>query len=194
MYLLEMEVEALGDDSQFGHILFQTSWMRTDEVGDDLLMQVLFLIDAIEDTLEIVELLEGGFSHESQDPVAGVLGSHLQSATDVTADKFPSILACSLVGIIVRAMVEQQVIAHTTSDEALLDARDTVYSMIDVEQTSMAGVKVGTDGRMDATGPTALLAGSLVASSHTVHIGRGPSEVGEVTLEVGHGHHLSHLF
>ena len=74
--LFELEVEMLGDDSQLGHIRLRTPWMAGDEIGDDLLVEMLLAIDAVEDALELVELLERGFAHEVQHAVAGVFRSN----------------------------------------------------------------------------------------------------------------------
>ena len=59
--------------------------MRTDEVGDELLIQTVLAIDAVEDALEFLELLERRLPHEFENPVAGVLRRHFQSAADVSA-------------------------------------------------------------------------------------------------------------
>lgn len=58
LHLFEMEVEFLGDHSQFRHILGSASGMRADEVGDELLAQSLGTVDAVEDGLEALKLLE----------------------------------------------------------------------------------------------------------------------------------------
>ena len=76
LHLFEVEVETLGDDGELGHVLLQTSGMGGDEVGDDLLMEPFFAVDAVEESLELVELLEGGFAHEVEHTVAGVLRCH----------------------------------------------------------------------------------------------------------------------
>ena len=92
LHLFEMEVELFGKHGKFGHVFFQTAGVGGDEVRDDLLAEILLAIDAVEDTLEGVELLEGGLAHESEHTVAGVLGSHLQSSADVSADEFAGVL------------------------------------------------------------------------------------------------------
>ncbi len=56
--LLEMDAEVAGLDGQLGHVDLAASGMRGDEVGDKLLAQVLPGVDAVEDGLELVELLE----------------------------------------------------------------------------------------------------------------------------------------
>lgn len=61
--LFQMEVKVLGDDSQFGHVLFTASRMAADEVGDNLLIEILFTVDAVELALELIELLERGLAH-----------------------------------------------------------------------------------------------------------------------------------
>ena len=40
--------------------------MAGDEVGDNLLVEVLLAIDAVEDVLELVKLLERWFAHETE--------------------------------------------------------------------------------------------------------------------------------
>ena len=60
-----MEVQLFGDDSQLRHILLLAAWVGGDEVGDDLLVQVLLAVDTVEDAFELIELLERGFAHES---------------------------------------------------------------------------------------------------------------------------------
>ncbi len=62
--------------------------------------------------------------------------------------------------------------------------------MVDIEQGSMARIKIRTDLGMDAAGTATLFAGLLVSTCHAVHIGRGSAQVGEIALEVGHLHHL----
>ena len=74
-----MEVELLGDDGELCHIFLMTAWVRRDEVGDDLLPEVLFTIDAVELAFELIELLERGLAHEMQHTVAGMFGGYLQA-------------------------------------------------------------------------------------------------------------------
>ena len=66
----------LGDDSQLCHIGLRATWVAGDEIRDDLLVEMLLAIDAVEDALELVELLERGFAHEVQHAVAGVFRSN----------------------------------------------------------------------------------------------------------------------
>ena len=64
LYLLQLEVQLLGLDCQLCHICFRTTRMAGDEVGDYLLVEMLLAIDAVEDALEVVELLERRLAHE----------------------------------------------------------------------------------------------------------------------------------
>jgi len=194
LHLFQVEVEALGDDGQLGHVLLAAAGVGGDEVGDDLLVKVLLAVDAVELALEVVELLEGRLAHEVEHTVAGVLRCHLQSSAYMTGDKLPCVFLGRTVGLLVLAAVEKQVIAHTAAYEAALDARHGVYGVVDVEQSTVIGVEVRTDLRMDTTGTTAFLTSIEVAAVHTIHIGRGSAEVGEVALEVGHRDHLTNLF
>ncbi len=194
LYLLQMEVEMLGDDCQFSHILLTAAGVTADEVGNDLLAEVLFAVDAVKHPLELIELLERGLPHQIEHTVAGMLRGHLQTTADMTADELAGIFLSSTVGGLVLAAVDKQVVADAATDEAALDTGQTVDSMVNVEQTAVVGIKVRTDLRMDATGTATLLTGIKVTAVHAVHIGRWTAEVGEVTLEVGHLDHLFHLF
>ena len=193
LHLLEVEVEALGDDGELGHIGLFASRVGTDEIGDDLLAEVLFAVDAVEDALELFEELERGFAHVHEDAVGGVLGCHFQSAADVLADELAGVGPGGLVDLLVGAAVEQQVVAHAAANETLLDAGQGVNGVVDVEQGCVVGVEVGTDGGMDARGAPAALTCLEVAAAHAVHIGRGSAEVGEVAFEVGQLGHLPDL-
>ena len=194
LYLLQMEVEMLGDDCQFSHILLTAAGVTADEVGNYLLAEVFLAVDAVEHSLEFIELLERGLAHQIEHTVAGMFRGHLQTTADMTADELVGIFLSCTVGGLVLAAVDKQVIADAATDEATLDTGQAVDGMVNVEQTAMVGIKVRTDLRMDATGPAALLAGIEVAAVHAVHIGRWSTEVREVSLEVGHLDHLLHLF
>ena len=56
--LFQMKVELLGEYCQFGHVFLMTARVAGDEVGDDLLVQMLLAVDAVEHALELVELLK----------------------------------------------------------------------------------------------------------------------------------------
>ena len=92
-----MKIESFGDNGKFGHVFSRTSGMAADKVGDDLLTQVFFAVDAVEDALKLFELLKRRFAHNAQYPIAGVLGGYFQAATYVLGDK----LACVLCGAFV---------------------------------------------------------------------------------------------
>ena len=103
LYLLEMEIEVLGNHCQFGHILFLTAWVAGDEVGNDLLAKTLLAINLIEDSLELVELLERGLAHEVEYTIAGVLGSYLESTRNMTGNQLAGVLHSSLIAGLVLA-------------------------------------------------------------------------------------------
>ena len=56
--LFQLEIHALGEDGQLGHVLLVASRMAADEVGDDLLAQSVLAVDAVEDALEVAEEAE----------------------------------------------------------------------------------------------------------------------------------------
>ena len=192
--LFKLESELAGEAGQLGHILLMTARMTGDEVGDDLLVQALLATDAVEDALEVIELLERGFAHEVEHTVAGVLWGNLQTAADVAGDEFTCILAGSLVGCFVLAVIKQQVVAHAAADEALLDARQGIDGTVDIDQARVVGVEVRTYLRMDAAGALTAFAGVDIASVHAVHVGRRTAEVAEIAFEIRHLDDLLHLF
>ena len=57
--------------------------------------------------------------------------------------------------------------------------------MVDVEQGGVVGVEVLAYVGMDAGGTFALVTQVEVLAVHGVHVGRGTTEVTEVTFEVG---------
>lgn len=65
LHLLKVKVQVFGDDCELGHVLFLTARMTTYKVRYDLLFQSLLLIDAVEDALELIELLKRWLAHES---------------------------------------------------------------------------------------------------------------------------------
>ena len=103
--LFKLEVEMFGDDSQLGHIGLTASWMAGDEVGNNLLVEMLLAIDAVEDALEVVELLERGLAHQVKDALAGMFWRYLQSAADMAGYQFAGIVHGRLVGCLVLALI-----------------------------------------------------------------------------------------
>ena len=122
-----------------------------------------------------------------------MLGSHLQPSAHMVLDEFACIAMVHLINIYIACVMQNEVVADTTSDEALLDSFDRIYSVIDVEQGTVVGIQVGADLRVDARGFLASLANLEVLSVHAVHIGTWTSQVADVTAEVGHRYNLSYL-
>ena len=193
LHLFQSEIQLFGFGSQFGHVFGCASRVGRDEVGDDLLLQPTFAVDTVEDAFEVVELLERGLSHQVQHAVGSVLRCYFQAAGDVPCDEFASIEFGSAVDVLVLRAMQQQVITHTATDEALLDARQCINGSINVEQRSVVGVQIFANGRMNARGTFAALAQAFVASLHAIHIGRRAAEVAEITFEVGHVGDLLHF-
>ena len=193
MHLFELEVETLGDDGKLGHVLLAASGMAADEVRDDLLAQATLEVDAVEDTLEVAELLEGRFAHELEHGVGHMFGCHLQSSADMTLDELACVFVGSAVDRLVLAAVEQEVVAHAAAYIATSDIGQGIDTAVDVDKSTVVGIEVRTDGGMYAAGTGTALACLLVASAHAIHVGRRSAEVGEIAFEVGHLSHLLHL-
>ena len=189
-----MEVQALGDYRQLCHILFMTARMRTDEVWNDLLVETLFLVDLVKDALELVEQIERWLAHELQDLRTGMFRRHLQSAAHMLGNQLAGVFPCRLVHLLVLALVQQQVVANTTAYEALLDSRQGIHGMVNLQQLAVVGIEVRTNLRVHARWALAHLARLLVLAMHAVHVGRRTAQVAQIALEIRHFYDFLHLF
>ena len=194
LHLFQVEVQPFGDDRQFRHVFFGASGVAADEVGDELLAQVQFAVQAVEDAFEFVELLERGLAHDVQYPQACMFGCYLQASAYMFHDEFAGVFGGTPVYGGVFAFVQEQVVAHAASDKAFFDARHRVHAAVDVQQRAVVGVQVRADFRMHARGALAFPAEGLVRAVHGVHICRGASQVAQVSLEVGHLGNGFHFF
>ena len=140
-----MEVEVFGYHRKLCHVLWMATRVRTDEIRDYLLSKSFFFVYLVEDALELIEQFERWFAHELQHTVGGVLWCYLQSSADMFCDKLACVLTCCLVALLVFALVQQQVVTHTTSYEALLYLWKGVNGMIDVEKFAVVGDEVRTN-------------------------------------------------
>ena len=194
LHLFEVEIEFLRGDGQLRHVLGAAARVGADEVGDELLAQAALAVDLVEASFEVVEQAERGLAHELEHAVGGVLRCYLEASADVARDEFACVVGCGAVEGFVLPVVEQQVVAHAASDEALLDIGQGIDSAIDVEQGTMVAVEVGADLRVYARRTVATLAGFRVLASHSVHVRRGTAEVGKVATEawqLGDGLHFA---
>ena len=166
-----MEIEALGDDRKLRHVLLTTAGMRADEIRDYLLTQVFLGVDAVENLLELFKERERRLAHEPQHTIRRVLWSHLQTAADMFANQLAGVLARCGVGLLVLALVQQQVVAHATANETLLYARQGIDGMIHLKQPCVVGYQVGAHLRVDARRALAHGARLRVAPVHAVHVG-----------------------
>ena len=188
-----MEVELLGDNRKLSHILLTTSRMRTYKVRNNLLAEVFLLVYLVEDALEFLKQCERWLAHEFKHSIRSVLRSYLQASADMLAYKFASVLSSGSIRLLILALVQEQIVAHTTTNEALLNARQRVYRMIYFEQWRMIGYKIWTYLRIYARRTLAHGAGLRILAVHTIHVGRRPAEVGQIPLKVGHFHYLLHF-
>ena len=133
LYLFKLVAHLACKTGQLGHIILMTTWVAGDEVGDNLLVEMLFTIDAVEDALEFVELLERRFAHQRQYTIGSMLWSHLQTSADMILDEFARVLHSGLVRLLVLAAIQQEVVTHTTADKTLLDIWQGIDSTIDFQ-------------------------------------------------------------
>ena len=99
LHLFEVEVELLGFGSQLCHVGQRASGVTADEVGDELVVEMLFATDAVEESFEIVEEPEGRLAHEVEHLFGGVLGSHFQSSAHMSGDELAGVLTGGLVDV-----------------------------------------------------------------------------------------------
>ena len=189
-----MEIQSFGDDRQLSHVGFLAAWMTADKIRYELLAHVLLAVDTVEDAFELLELLEGRLSHQIEHLVGSVFRRHLQSSAYMFADQLAGILPCCLITLLILAVVQQKVVAHTAADETLLYLRQGIHSMVNIQQGRVVGVQIRTDLRMDAGRTLAFLTGKEVATMHAVHVGRRTAQIAEVAFEVVHLGYLSYLF
>ena len=62
-----------------------------------------------------------------------MFGCYFQSAAHVLHNQFAGVFGIGFVGFWIACVVQQEVVAHTAADEALLDARECINGAIDVE-------------------------------------------------------------
>lgn len=181
--LFEFEIEVVGLGGEHCHIYFAAARVAGDEVWDELLVEAVLAVDVVELAHELVEEGERGFAHDVEDGIGGVFGGYLEAARDVVGDELLDVGLMALLLVGRGVVVEEHIVAHTAADERLLDGWNGVDFLIEAEQAGVVGIHVLTDLWEDAGGAGALLAQLDIAPPHSVHIGGGSAEVGEIALE-----------
>ena len=118
-----------------------TARMRTDEVWNDLLVETLFLVNLVKDALELVEQIERRLAHELQNLRTGMLRCYLQSAAHMLGNQLAGVFPCRLIHLLILALVQQQVVTHTTAYKALLDTRQGIHGMVNLQQLAVGGIE-----------------------------------------------------
>ena len=193
LHLFEVEIKFFGDSRQFCHIFLGATWVRRNEVRNDLLLQSVFLVQAVENGLELVEQIERGFAHQVEHFVAGVLRRHFQAARHMEANQFLIVLAIHLVHLLVAGFVHRKVVAHAAADKRLFHLRHRIHGVVDVEQGAVVGVQIAAWLGVQTRWASAALAPLQVFAVHTIHIGARSAQVADISLEIVHRHHLLHL-
>ena len=144
LHLLQVEIQAFGDDGQLCHVFLMATGMAGDEIRDELLAESCLLIDAVEQLLERLEQAERRLAHDAEHAVGGMFGSHLETPANVAGNELARIVASGFIqfGILVR--VQEQVIAHATPDERLLDARQGIHGPVNVGTSFRPALSCGT--------------------------------------------------
>lgn len=143
--LLETEIESFGYCREFRHVFGCASWVAADEVWYNLLVEVFPVVYFVKYALESEELFERWFAHEFQNTVGSMFGCHLQTSAHMSAYQFTSVFPVVFVDRFIIGLVEQKVIAHSATYEALLYALYGIDTAVNVEQRPVVSVEVLAD-------------------------------------------------
>ncbi len=193
LHLLKVEIQLTRLNCQLGHVDFRAPGVRRNEVGNELLTQVLTLIQSVEYAFKIVEQRKRRLAHHIEHLVLGVLRGHFQSTAHMVAYQFLVISAVHGINAFVAGLVHRQVVAHTATNKRLLHLGQRIHSMIHVEQGRMVVVQVRAWLGVQAAGAHTFAAQIFIASAHTIHISRRSAKVGDVAFETFHLRHSLHL-
>ena len=150
LYLLQLEVKALGLNCKFSHILLMAAGMTAYKVRYELLSQSSLLVNALEYFCKLLELLERRLTHKLKHIVRCVFGGNLKTSAHMLCYQFLCVLLRSLVVFLVLAAIQKKVVTNTAADEALLYSFQCIYGMIYFKQLAMVCIQVGTNVRIDA--------------------------------------------
>ena len=164
------------------HLPLGASRMRGDEVGDQLIGQLLPAANAVEIRVELFEQGERRFAHQFQYVLLGVFGRHFEPARGVVFEHRLQI-----------GRPVEQVVTDAAADKGFLDAFDGADFLIQSQQRPVVVVEVGARLRVEARRAAALAAQFAVAAAHAVHVGRGGPDIGEIPLEPRHFRDFLHL-
>ena len=96
-------------------------WVRGDEIGYKLLIEMVLGVHTIKDSFELYKLRERRFAHHIKNLIASVLGSHLETSRYMETNQFLIILGIGFVNLRVATTMHRQVIAHAAANERLFN-------------------------------------------------------------------------
>jgi hypothetical protein len=100
--LLKAKALVFGFDGQIGHVFGLGARVAGNEIRDQRLLQAMLFIDPVIAIFKFVEMFEGGFPHDPERGVGGMLGGYLEAATNVPGnDLFHIFLQASIIVFIV---------------------------------------------------------------------------------------------
>ena len=193
LYLFQLEIHFFSGNCQFCHILQSTSRMTADKIGYDLLSQSILLVDFIKPFFELFKQGKRRLAHQIQHIVRSMFRCHFQSSANMTRNQFNSIISVCPVHQFILSIMQNQVITNSATDITSLNPLYRIYLSIDFQQFRMICIQVGTNLRMNTRRTFTLLANGCILTLHTIHIGRGTTQVGEITFKVGHLNDFLHL-
>ena len=108
-------------------------------------------------------------------------------------DKLLIVAAVNAIDALIGIMVHREVVAYATADKRFLHLRQGIDSVIDVEQSRVVVVEVGTRFRVQARRTHTAGTFFKVLSTHFVHISRWTAQVADITLKIVHLGHSTHF-
>ena len=107
-----MIAQFLGSHGQFGHVFEVTVGMRGDEIGDELLVQMLRFVDLVELLFQLDEHVELGLAHQLQHGIAGVFGRPFYPAADMSGDQLTEVFVITHgFALLGGAVVQEEIVA-----------------------------------------------------------------------------------
>ena len=177
LYLLEAVAQPFHLDGKVGHVFELAAGVRADEIRNQLVAETCLATDGVKLCLGLEEEVEGRLAHKLQHMVAGMLGSHLETAADMVQHHMAEVVPAAI-------LLGKEVTTDAATDIDMLDAGESGNLLIEFDKRTVVGLEVFAYSRLYAAVARAAAAVFLVLARHTVHVGGGASEVGDDTVKV----------
>ncbi len=169
LHLVRAEAILLQPDRQVHHVFITGARVGGNEVGNQKLLLARLFAELFEQLLEAVIAANTRLHHLIERAGLGMLRCDLQVAAHMVLHQLLDVFG----------RLDGQVVAQTRADQNLFDAGQLARAAVDLDQRTVVGVQVRADAGEHAAG---LAAGRLdlrALAAQAVHVGRGPTQVGD---------------